>query len=242
MIGQRSSVVRAIEAVLLGIVIFLGCAWLARRLAPLVSENTSLASQCALKLLLIAVSLALWACTRRTWAEMGWKRPCGGVPLVRRYALAALAMGVASIALIWTRSRHPATAGMSFLEIVVAIWLLSSISEEIFVRGLIQSWIAAPSSKEPIGNAERIAVPVSAAFFAGMHVPLIWMGAGAVGGGIIVAATLVVGWAAAELRARTDSLAHAIGVHIFANVAGVPFGILGVLAFKLTYGEMPFAQ
>jgi membrane protease YdiL (CAAX protease family) len=131
---------------------------------------------------------------------------------------------------------------MSFLEIVVAIWLLSSIAEEIFVRGLIQSWITAPSSQQPAGNAQRVAVPVSAAFFAGMHVPLIWMGAGAVGGGIIVAATLVVGWAAAELRARTDSLAHAIGVHIFGNVAAVPFGILAVIAFRLTYGEMPFAK
>jgi membrane protease YdiL (CAAX protease family) len=235
--------VRAIQAVSLGIVVFVGCAWLARRLAPLVGENTSLAAQCALKLLLIAASLALWACTRRTWAEMGWKRPRrGAVRLVRWYALAALAMGVASIALIWTRSRHPVTAEMSFLEIVIAIWLLSSIAEEIFVRGLIQSWIAAPSSQEPVGNAHRIAVPVSAAFFAGMHVPLMWMGAGVVGGGILVAATLVVGWAVAELRARTDSLAHAIGVHVFGNVAAVPFGILGVIAFRLTYGEMPFAK
>ena len=234
--------VRAIEAVLLGIVVFLGCAWLARRLAPLMSENTSLASQCALKLLLIAASLALWACTRRTWAEMGWKRPRGEARLVRWYALAAFALGVASVCLIWTGSRHPATAGMSFLEIAVAIWLLSSISEEIFVRGLIQSWIAAPSSQEPVGNASRIAVPISAACFAGMHVPLLWMGAGPVGGGIIDAATKVVGWTAAELRARTDSLAHAIGVHIFANVAAVPFGILGVLAYRLAYGEMPFTQ
>jgi membrane protease YdiL (CAAX protease family) len=235
--------VRAIQAVLLGVVVFLCCAWLARRVAPLMGENTTLAGQCALKVLLIAASLVLWACTRRTWAEMGWKRPRrGGVRLVRWYALAALAMGVASIVLTWTRSRHPALAGMNFLEIVIAIWLLSSVSEEIFVRGLIQSWIAAPSSPEPVGNAGRIAVPVSAAFFAGMHVPLMWMGAGAVGGGIIVAATLVVGWAAAELRARTDSLAHAIGVHVFGNVAAVPFGILGVLVFRLIYGEMPFAK
>src|SRR6202043_2800602 len=133
MTGQRSSMVRAIQAVSLGVVVFLGSAWLARRLAPLMGENTSLAAQCALKLLLIAASLALWACTRRTWAEMGWKRPRrGGAHLVRWYALAAVAMGVASIVLTWTRSRHPALAGMSFLEIVIAIWLLSSIAEEIF--------------------------------------------------------------------------------------------------------------
>jgi membrane protease YdiL (CAAX protease family) len=235
--------VRAIQAVSLGIVVFVGCAWLARRLAPLMSENTSLAGQCALKVLLIVASLALWACTQRTWAEMGWQRPRRGeVRLVRWYALAAITMGAASIVLTWTRSRHPALAGMNFLEIVVAIWLLSSIAEEIFVRGLIQSWIAAPSSPEPVTNVQRIAVPVSAAFFAGMHVPLMWMGAGVFGGGIIVAATLLVGWAAAELRARTDSLAHAIGVHIFGNVAAVPFGILGVIAYRLTFGEMPFAK
>jgi hypothetical protein len=54
-----------------------------------------------------------------------------------------------------------------------------------------------------------------------------------------VVATLVLGWAAAELRARTDSLAHAIGVHVVGNVASVPFGILAILAFRLIHGEMP---
>ncbi len=151
-------------------------------------------------------------------------------------------MGVGSIVLIWTGSRHPLVAEMSFPEIVVTIWLLSSIAEEIFVRGLIQSWIAAPASQGAVTNAGQVAVPVSAVVFAAMHAPLIWLGAGAVGGGTIVAGTLVLGWAAAELRARTDSLAHAIGVHVFGNVAAVPFGILAILAFRLIHGEMPVAR
>ena len=234
--------VRAIQAVSLGVVVFLCCRWLALWLAPLMSENVNLAGQWAFKTLLVAASLVLWACTRRTWAEMGWKRPRRGVRLFRWYALAALAMGVGSIVLIWTGSRHPLVAEMSFPEIVVTIWLLSSIAEEIFVRGLIQSWIAAPASQGAVTNAGQVAVPVSAVVFAAMHAPLIWLGAGAVGGGTIVAGTLVLGWAAAELRAHTDSLAHAIGVHVFGNVAAVPFGILAILAFRLIHGEMPVAR
>jgi membrane protease YdiL (CAAX protease family) len=136
--GQESFMVRVIQAVSLGVVVFLCCRWLALRLAPLMGENVNVARQWAFKTLIVAASLAIWACTRRTWAEMGWKRPRRGVRLFRWYALAALAMGVGSIVLIWTGSRHPLVAEMSFPEIVVTIWLLSSIAEEIFVRGLIQ--------------------------------------------------------------------------------------------------------
>src|SRR5262249_37307012 len=102
--------------------------------------------------------------------------------------------------------------------------------------------VAPPASQGPDRNPWRVLVPLSALFFAGMHVPLIWSGAGALGGGTIVGATLVLGWAAAELRARTSSLVHAIGVHIFGNMASVPFGILAVLAYKVIHGEMPIAK
>ena len=40
------------------------------------------------------------------------------------------------------RARHPVASQMGFLQIVLLIWLLSSFSEEVYVRGLVQSWIA----------------------------------------------------------------------------------------------------
>jgi len=49
----------------------------------------------------------------------------------------------------------------------------------------------------------------------------------------------VLGWSAAELRLRTDSLLHAIGVHIVGNIAAVPFGVIGVLLYRLIHGELP---
>ncbi len=49
--------VRAIQAVSLGVVVFLCCRWLALWLAPLMSENVNLAGQWAFKTLLVAASL-----------------------------------------------------------------------------------------------------------------------------------------------------------------------------------------
>jgi membrane protease YdiL (CAAX protease family) len=153
--------------------------------------------------------------------------------------MAALAMGLASIVMILTKSRHPIASQLSFLQIVGTVWLLSSISEEIFVRGLVQSWIAAPFELTPRDRGYRCVILASAALFGGLHVSLIWKGAGPIGGCTIVAATFIVGWAAAEIRARTGSLPHAIGVHIVGNVAALPFGIIGVILYRIIYGVMP---
>ena len=195
--------------------------------------------QAVMKGVLVVVSLAVWSLVRRRrLSEMGWRRPdsIGVWRLLSAYAVAAVSMGLASIAMILTDSHHPVVSGLSFFEVVLTIWIVSSIAEEIYVRGLVQSWIG-DGDLSPA--RQRAVILASAGLFAALHVPLMWKGAGPLGGGIIVAATFGLGWAAASVRARTHSLWHAIGVHIFGNMAALPFGIIAVVAYRLIHGHMP---
>ena len=128
---------------------------------------------------------------------------------------------------------------MNFLQIVVVIWGLSSVSEEIYVRGLIQSWMADRNVSFDVHSYFEPAIVMSALLFAAMHVPLMLTPIGVKGALPIVLATLAVGFACAVLRAQSRSLWPAIACHIIGNVAAIPGGILGVVLYRLFHGRLP---
>ncbi len=221
---------RVLQGVLIGVLVFGACfvgfRWLGDRF-----ELGAFAKQWLFKPGLIVASLVVWLAARRPLSEMGFRRSTPLPGLWRWYGLGALGLGGSSIAMILLDARHPIVAQLTFPQIMVTVWLLSSVAEEIFVRGLVQSWMEPPPS--------RAAIIASAGLFGAMHAPLMWSGAGVAGGAVIVAATLVVGFAAATVRSRTGSLKHAIGVHIVANVAALPFGVIGALTYRAIHGVMP---
>ena len=148
-------------------------------------------------------------------------------------------MMAGSVAAIMLEVRHPIASQMSFLQVVVVVWLLSSFSEEVYVRGLVQSWIARHSE---VGRNSSVITPSivsSALLFAAMHVPLMWSPMGFMGGLVIVLSTLCVGYACAVLRSRSKSLWPAVACHFFGNVAGLPGGIIGVVIYRLVFGHLP---
>ena len=152
-------------------------------------------------------------------------------------------MIAATVVLILLERQHPIAARMNFLQIVLVIWILSSFSEEVYVRGLVQSWMAGRTEGEAGGveggSIFSAAIVSSAVLFASMHVPLMWSPLGVKGGLPLVLATLSVGWACAVLRARSKSLLPAIACHVFANATGIIGGILGVILYWVTYGHLP---
>jgi membrane protease YdiL (CAAX protease family) len=171
---------------------------------------------------------------------MGWRRAdWWNRSYLRWFVIAAASMMGASVAAIFLGSRHPLASQMTFLQIVLVIWVLSSVSEETYVRGLVQSWIADGGDVHRVVSAFKPSIVSSALVFAGMHVPLLWSRAGVKGGLAIVLATLGVGWACAVLRARTGSLLPAIACHVVGNVAGVPGGIVGMILYRVLYGRLP---
>lgn len=195
--------------------------------------------QVILKVVMMAAAAAFWGVLRRPWKEMGWGRGVWPRGTWKVVLLGCLPMMAASVVMVMTGFRHPLASKLSVVELVFEVWVLSSVAEEIFVRGAMQGWCELGMGEHEKRGVFAAPVVMSAAAFGSMHMPLMWKGAGVVGGGVIVAATLLVGWACAVVRARTGSLWGAIGLHIAANVAAVPGGILGVVLYRVVFGTMP---
>ena len=196
-------------------------------------------SQAALKGSMIVVALIAWTMLGRPFRAMGWRKPdWRNRAHVVWFAVAIVTMMATSAVMILLKSQHPLAAKLTFLQLIVVIWLLSSFSEEIYVRGLVQSWI----SEHDDPNRNSILTPAigsSALVFAAMHVPLIWTPAGLEGGLTISTAMLFLGWACAALRARSASLWSAIACHIVGNVAGLPGSFVGIILYRAIYGDFP---
>ena len=155
------------------------------------------------------------------------------------FAIAAVSMMAGSVVVIFLGVRHPVASQMSFLQIVVVIWLLSSFSEEVYVRGLVQSWVADRDDVNRINSAFEASIVSSALLFAAMHGTLMWSPLVSKGVWRSFCRRLGVGLACAVLRARSKSLWPAIACHVIGNVAGIPGGILGVVLYRLVYGRLP---
>lgn len=209
-----------------------------RQMLPRVGVESVAARHACLKIALIAITFAAWGGSRRPWSQLGLCRGKRGTRIAPWAALACLSMAAASAAMILTDSRHPMLRELTFPQIVVSIWLLSSVAEELLVRGLLQGWISPTDEASPL-SAHRAAVVCSASAFAAMHLPLMWNGAGLVGGGVLVAATFGVGYACAMVRAQTGSLLLPVLLHVAANVTAPIGGIAGVVAYRLMHGHMP---
>jgi len=237
---MKSGWPRAIAGFAWGISLFLVIAWGMKVAIRSMPDASPAISQVALKLVLILAAMVAWKGLGRGYAEMGWRRPEGAKRMqVPWFCLSIVAMMAGSVAMVLLELRHPLMAQLTFLQIVLSVWLLSSISEEIYVRGLVQSWMAGRGMGDGVRPLTEPSVVMSALLFAAMHVPLMWTSIGVAGGLIIVLATLGVGLACAVLRARTGSLWPAILCHILGNLAGVPGGILGVILYRLIHGRLP---
>ena len=231
---------RALAGFVWGLLLFLGVAWsLKLGLGSLVG-GSAVVSQLVLKSTLVLVAVIGWKLVGRSLGEMGWRRAdWWNRSYSICFAIAAASMMAGSVAAILLGVRHPVASQMSLLQIVVVVWLLSSFSEEVYVRGLVQSWVTEGRDKDGNNTAITPSIVSSALLFASMHVPLLWSPMGVKGGLVIVLSTLVVGWACAVLRSRSRSLWPAIACHVIGNVAGIPGAILGVVLHYLIYGQWP---
>lgn len=189
-----------------------------------------------LSLIVLTVAIVAW---QRGWREFGFRR----APLVRgwlgAYALGCSVMVASTTAMIVLGASHPLASKMSIGQVALEIWLLSSVAEELFVRGLVQTWCNPPGTTLEQQRDLRGPVIASALLFGAMHAPLIWRGSGVVGGLILVATTTIVGYAAASIRQRSGSVYPAIALHIVANICAIPGTMVGFFVVWLITGELP---
>jgi len=237
---MRNQWLRALVGFVWGLSLFLAVARLLKLGLGSAGSGSAVVSQIVLKTALVLVALIGWKLLGRSLSEMGWRRAdWWNRSYLVWFVTAAASMMAATVAMLFLGFRHPIASQMSFVQIVVVIWLLSSFSEEVYVRGLVQSWVADGYDTDGVRSAFEPSIVSSALVFAAMHGPLMWSPAGVKRGLVIVLATLAVGWACAVLRAQSRSLWPAIACHVLGNVAGVPGGILGAILYRLVYGRLP---
>ncbi len=111
---------------------------------------------------------------------------------------------------------------LSKFQDIIFVWIYASISEEIFTRGLLQSFLS-PLTKYGVGlfNRWRLSVPVlfSGLYFGFMHIVLIHrLGPGVL---FVIILTSLLGIIAGYYREKTQSLIPGIIIHALFNVGGM---------------------
>lgn len=130
------------------------------------------------------------------------------------------------LAILWRlmspSGNNPVVAGASLLQIVVKVWIIASICEEVFYRGLIQSFLVPLRDYGATVFGVRLSLPIAiAAFLFGFsHIMLLTMGVDGFIVGGIVGSAIFLGLLAGYYREKTGSLLPAILVHLLFNVYG----------------------
>jgi membrane protease YdiL (CAAX protease family) len=173
-------------------------------------------------LLLCSLALAAWL-TRGRLAAFGLTR--GSFRFTPGFLLWLLPMSIiATLQVIGPpagTSGGPAPGPIgSPVAIVLSIWIYASLCEEIFTRGLLQSWLS-PLARHRIRLGRwALSVPVltSALFFGAMHVVL-WpkLGPAAL---VVMCLAAILGLIAGQYREKTGSLLPAILIHAFFDIGG----------------------
>jgi len=106
----------------------------------------------------------------------------------------------------------------SIIEMILTVWIWSSICEEVFIRGLLQSFMKNLKDKK-IWNLSY-AVIFSGFLFGFMHLGLLRVGMNHWFVGSIVFFTTIIGLLTAYYREKSDSLIPPILIHFLANLFG----------------------
>jgi membrane protease YdiL (CAAX protease family) len=136
---------------------------------------------------------------------------------------------------------NPLLKELGFPQMILFVWVFSSIIEEIFTRGFVQGHVANLSGRYFSFSFINMEWPVliSALVFASMHFVLLVSGVDAVTMTVTFLFTLSIGLLAGYVRQKTGSLIPAITVHIFANIGGAIGGVIYMLARFAITGQFP---
>ncbi|HEX8252381.1 MAG TPA: CPBP family intramembrane glutamic endopeptidase [Thermoanaerobaculia bacterium] len=180
------------------------------------------------KLVMLLEAFALMLASRRPLAEFGFRR---GEGRSKRAIAAAFALGAATTIFVLAsglEGLRGVMKGYTFLQVVLGVWIVSSVVEEIFVRGWLQTTIARQ------GASPRAEVLISGAVFGSLHLSLLRAGIDIASVATIVTATFLLGLICAALRQRTKSLIAPTLAHIGFNIGGMFGGVVFVIVSKLT--------
>ncbi len=221
-----------VTAFVLALMLFGGLSW---GLGSLGRDLDTIDQHALLKAAMLVVSLLLMAVDKRSFAEFGF-RAAPGTAWRKITGIGLLLGALTTVAILATPAQgHPMLQGFTLPQLVLWVWLWSSFTEEIFTRGLIQSWVRSASDGSRLGTA----VPTSALVFGAMHLSLFFIGADVWTCVILVVATTALGFAAAYFREVSGSLLPAVVVHVAFNVGGLIGGIVYMIVRRIVTGAAP---
>ena len=211
----------------------------ARVLPESVTTHYPWARQAVTQGLMAAVALGAMAMSGRPLAEYGFRRP---VPAKGHFKLWGLVLGAATTGVILAlglTGMRARLAAYGLLGIVLWIWVISSIVEELFCRGWFQSLAAGAGESDSHGERTRPSVLWSAALFGTMHLPLLFAEMEIAAVVVILLSVTALGYICAMARARTGSLRPAIAAHMMFNVGGFLAGVIYTIAYRVATGHLP---
>jgi len=231
-----------VSAVFLGIVVLFAAWGSSRAVQNLAAEGSpEWMSVFVNYAIMLAVSLILvLASSTGDPSRFGFTRPkVGGgyrAGIIWGIILGALA---SSVTLTARAGGVNPLKGLSFVQIVLLVWILASVAEEILVRGYVQSYLEPLTDRGFSVFRLRISLPViiSAVFFAVMHIILLATGTSFLTTYIIVAFAFFLGLVAAYQRERTGSILPAIAAHVSFNIGGVIGGAIYVIIQIAVFGR-----
>lgn len=221
--------------------VFVAASLAARALPESVTTHYPWARQAVTQGLMAAVALGAMAVSARPFAEFGFRRPA---PAKGHFMLWGLALGAASTGVILAfglSGMRARLAAYGLPGMVLWIWVISSIVEEVFCRGWFQSLVSG-AGESPHGERTRAAAVMwSAALFGTMHLALLFAGVDIAAVVVIVLSVTALGYVCATARARTGSLLPAIAAHVMFNVGGFLAGVIYTIAYRVATGHLPSA-
>jgi membrane protease YdiL (CAAX protease family) len=184
----------------------------------------SLSFGIALIVLIIAIIIA----GRGKYDTFGFSKPRHIRPILPLTIAALAGAGSTALGSLFKLKSPEIMGEMSFPQIVVSIWLIASIYEELVVRGFIQGTLDIIFHRMSDFRLFRLSFPViiSGMFFGLSHLMLLSVGATAGFVILVVIFALVVGLTAAYYKEKTGSLLPAILIHMIANIAGTASGYI----------------
>ena len=126
---------------------------------------------------------------------------------------------------------NPMLKHLSLPQVILFVWISSSIVEEVLTRVFLQSHLSHLKGSHLSLGFIRIEWPVliSAVFFSCMHLSLLFSDTDAISIITILLFTLSLGFLCGYLRSRTESIIPAIIAHSLANIGGMIGGMLYLL-------------
>jgi len=186
-----------------------------------------------LKTLLLAASIAFMLADARPLRAFGFCAPRASWPdWIAALAGGGLVGACASVLVLATPAGGmPFLREFAFPQLVLSVWLYSTLAEEVFVRGLVQTWMQGDGGGSPDPHRNRFggAVLASGLLFGSLHLSLLWKGGDGLTTVIIVSCTTLLGLLAAYYRRRTGSLVLPVLAHLAFNLGGFAGGVAWML-------------